>query len=73
MNRFILIVYAWLIGACFGYSLRHTHRVVERYVKVVCIPDSDTDANPGDSVEFKVEDWIQFHNKIKTEQIIYHK
>jgi hypothetical protein len=70
--RWIIIAWAWLTGAYFGY-LVHPDKVTERYVKVICIPDSDTDAKPGDSLEFKVEDWIEFNNKIKTEKINYHQ
>jgi hypothetical protein len=58
----------WLIGAYAGYTLRPP-KVIERYVKVICIPDSETDAKPGDSIEFKVKDWIEFKFKVKTEQI----
>jgi hypothetical protein len=67
--RYVAIISAWLTGAYFGYTLRPP-KVTERYIKVICIPDSDTEAKPGDSLELNVEDWIEFNNII-TEQIKY--
>jgi hypothetical protein len=67
--RGAVMVFMWLMGVYAGYSIRPP-KVIERHVKVICIPDSDTEAKPGDSIEFKVDDWIEFNNNI-TEQIKY--
>jgi hypothetical protein len=65
--RGAIMVLMWLMGVYVGYSIR-PHKVIERHVKVICIPDSDTEAKPGDSIEFRVDDWIEFKRKI-TEEI----
>jgi hypothetical protein len=62
-----IMVLMWLMVVYAGYSIRPP-KVIERHVKVICIPDSDTEAKPGDSIEIKVDDWIEFKSKI-TEEI----
>jgi hypothetical protein len=72
MRWIIINVWVWVNGVYIGYILRPP-KVTERHVKVICIPDSDTEAKPGDSIEFNVEDWIELKKKIKTEQIKRHQ
>lgn len=69
--RAVVIIWAWATGVYFGYVLRPP-RVTEKYVKVICIPDSDTQAKAGDSIELNVDEWIEYNN-IKTKQVKYHR
>lgn len=66
--KLAVIAWAWLMGLYAGYTLRPA-KVIERHIKVICVPDNDTDAKAGDSVEFKVSDWIEFKRKTQTEEI----
>ena len=69
--KVFVIVWVWVNGVYIGYILRPP-RVTEKYVKVICIPDSDTQAKPGDSIELNVGEWIEYNN-IKTEQVKCHQ
>jgi hypothetical protein len=66
--RIVVIVWAWLTGAYAGYSLRPP-KIIEQHIKVICIPDKDTEAKPGDSIMISVEEYKTFKKKVKTEEI----